>query len=63
MKTYRFKNAYDLFLIRDCIMEIISKDVFKKDYEAITKPLVFDNVQYETVKENLKNILDSDLFI
>jgi len=44
-------------------MEIISKDVFKKDYEAITKPLVFDNVQYETVKENLKNILDSDLFI
>lgn len=56
-------SAQDGINIRDCIMEIISKDVFKKDYEAITKPLIFDNVQYETVKKNLKNIVDSDLFI
>ena len=50
-------SAQDGVNIKTCIQEIIDKDVYKKDYENITFPLIFDNASYRTVKENLKNIV------
>ncbi len=54
-------SAQDDVDIKKCIDEIIDKDIYKKDYENITISLVFDKVDYETVKANLTKIVASDL--
>lgn len=55
-------SAQDDVNIKKCIEEIIDKDIYKKDYENITIPLIFDKVDYETVKANLTKIVVSNLF-
>jgi len=52
-------SAQDGIVIKDCIQQIISNDVFKKDYETVTMSLIFDNVNYKDAKENLQNIANS----
>ncbi len=42
--------------------EIIEKDFYKKDYEEITRDLLFEDVSYSLVIENLKQIRDMDIF-
>lgn len=56
-------SAQDDVNIKKCIEEIIDKDIYKKDYENITIPLIFDKVDYETVKVNLTKIVASDLLM
>lgn len=56
-------SAQDNVDVRECLQEIIEKDVYKKDYENITAPLLFDKVDYGMVKANLTKILSSDLLI
>ena len=55
-------SAQDGVDVKTCIQEIIDKDIYKKDYENITLPLIFDDVEYETVKDNLIKIISSCLF-
>ena len=55
-------SAQDGIDIKTCFQEIIDKDIYKKDYENITFPLIFDDVRYETVKNNLLSIVKSKLF-
>lgn len=40
--TYGAESAQDDVNIKKCIEEIIKKDIYKKDYENITVPLIFD---------------------
>ena len=44
------------------LMEILEKDAYKKDYEEITASLLFEKVDYSTVKSALKAIVESKLF-
>ena len=55
-------SAQDGVDIKTCIQEIISKDIYKKDYESITLPLIFDDIKYESVINNLLIIIKSKLF-
>lgn len=54
-------SATDGFDIRACLQEIIDKDIYKKDFENISIPLIFENITYETVKSNLQKIADSKM--
>lgn len=40
------------------LKEIHDSDYFKSDYINVTKGLLFDNTQYDSVKENLKSITE-----
>jgi len=55
-------SAQDGVDIKVCIQEIIDKDVYRKDYENITAPLIFDKVNYDEVKNNLNRIVSNGLF-
>ena len=55
-------SAMENIDIRSCLQEIIDKDIYKKDFESITIPLVFEEVSYNTVKSNLQKIVCSKLF-
>ena len=55
-------SAQDGVDIKKCIQEIIDKDIYKKDYESITLPLIFDKVDYDEVKNNLNTIILDGLF-
>lgn len=55
-------SARDDVDIKTCIQEIIEKDIYKKDYEKITAQLIFDGVEYETVKKFLIIISNSILY-
>ena len=56
-------SAQDGVNIKKCLQEIIDKDIYKNDYEAITAPLIFDKVSYAAVKDNLQKIVNSILFV
>ena len=58
-KCYSAKDGVDL---KATLIEIIEKDVYKKDYEEITVSLLFEKVDYDTVKSALKAIVESKLF-
>lgn len=44
--------------IKRILLDIYDKDYFKKDYEDITTKLLFEDVPYKTVKDNLVNIIN-----
>lgn len=48
--------------IKACIKDIIDRDIYKKDYENITIPLIYDKVDYYKVKNNLNKIIKTNLF-
>lgn len=56
---YSAKDGIDL---KATLMEILEKDAYKKDYEEITASLLFEKVDYSTVKSALKAIVESKLF-
>ncbi len=53
------KEGVDL---RELLGEITEKDVYKRDYEEITEALLFEKVDYTTVKQALQAIVDSSLW-
>lgn len=54
-------SAQDGIILKDCLQEIIDHNVYQKDFESITVPLIFEDVLYTEVKDNLKKIADSEL--
>ena len=62
VRTAKDGSAQDGVNVKKCIQEIIDKDIYKRDYESITSSLIFDNVDYKTVKMNLIRISSSRLF-
>lgn len=55
-------SVQDGINITEILREIISKNVYKDDYNNITAPLLFENVAYEQAIKSLTNILDEKLF-
>ena len=55
-------SAKDGVDLRAALIEILEKDAYKKDYEEITASLLFEKVDYSTVKSALKAIVESKLF-
>ena len=55
-------SAKDEVDLKATLIEIIEKDAYKKDYEEITASLLFEKVDYSTVKSVLKAIVESKLF-
>lgn len=55
-------SAKDGICVSDILREIIESQVYKSDYEDITAGLLFVPVDYETVIESLKRVLDSGLW-
>ena len=56
-------SAQDGADVKSCLQEIIGRDVYKRDYETITMSLIFEKVSYAEVKEALRKIINSDLFL
>ena len=57
----RCLSAQDGVNLKDLILEIINKEVYRADYEAITETLLFEDVSYAQAISALKKIYDSDL--
>jgi len=49
-------SAKDDQSIKNIIGKIINEDYFKKDYNEVTSKLLFENVDYKTVKNNLMEV-------
>ena len=50
-------SAMDNVSLAEVLKEIIEKDYYKSDYEEITCNLLFENVDYKTVKDTLTDII------
>lgn len=50
-------SANPEYNLKDLLCQIHDKDYFKDDYETVTKELLFENVDYQAVKGNLKDII------
>lgn len=48
--------------IKKVLTEILEKEIYRQDYEMITKQLLFEDVSYETAISGLKTIIESNLF-
>lgn len=48
--------------IKECLIKIYLENIYRDDYEEISSRLIFDNVSYEMVIENLLHISESILF-
>ena len=55
-------SAQDNMDIPKILMEIIEKDIYKKDYESITKAMMFKYIPYSEVINVLRIIIESGLF-
>ncbi|HJC22578.1 MAG TPA: nucleotidyl transferase AbiEii/AbiGii toxin family protein [Candidatus Eisenbergiella merdavium] len=55
-------SAKENFCIHDILTEIIEKDIYKADYDNITRNLLFTYLPYETAVNGLKKFLDQGYF-
>ena len=44
--------------LKELLEKIYDTDYFKSDYEDVTKELLFENVPYSVVKDNLKSVIE-----
>ena len=44
--------------LKELLEKIYNTDYFKSDYEDVTKELLFENVPYQVVKDNLKSVIE-----
>jgi hypothetical protein len=51
-------SAMDNVSLREVLKEILEKDYYKSDYEDITCNLLFEKVDYKTVKDSLASVID-----
>ena len=47
--------------LKELLEKICDTDYFKSDYEDVTKGLLFENVPYSVVKDNLKSVIEKAL--
>jgi len=51
-------SAMDNISLAEVLKEIVEKDYYKSDYEDITCNLLFEIVDYKTVKDSLTDIIE-----
>lgn len=56
------RSAKDGIDMNVLLQEIVSKAVYKQDYEDITAKILFEDVPYETAAAALQKIIDSGIF-
>ena len=62
-KQYEFcYSAQDKFNIQNILKYIIDKKIYYKDYEEVTKKVLFDNTDYETSITAIQEIIESGIF-
>ena len=54
-------SAQDNVNIKSCLQQIVDKDIYKDDFESITKSLIYEEIKYGEVKSNLQYIINSGL--
>ncbi|MDF2592396.1 MAG: hypothetical protein K0S75_1862 [Clostridia bacterium] len=55
-------SAQDGCSVNSILSEIVEKDFYKKDYEEITSDLLFEDVNYNQVIDNLQQIINMEIF-
>ncbi|MBR6287734.1 MAG: nucleotidyl transferase AbiEii/AbiGii toxin family protein, partial [Acholeplasmatales bacterium] len=50
-------SAKDHVSLREVLKEIVEKDYYKSDYEDITCNLLFEKVEYKTIKDSIVDII------
>lgn len=55
-------SSDEKYKITDLLKEIITKEIYKKDYENITEKILEESVDYETSITALKKIIEKDIF-
>ena len=63
MILHNDRNSFEEIIIQtanyyNIDVSIIEKDYYKSDYEDITCNLLFEKVDYKTVKDSLTDIID-----
>lgn len=61
-KHERCYTAQDQYDIPSILKQIIDKKIYYKDYEEITKKVLYDDTSYETSINALNNIIESGVF-
>lgn len=62
-KSKRFcTSANDKYKINVLLNEIIDKEIYKKDYEAITDFITYDHVSYDEAIKTIRKIIESKVF-
>lgn len=60
--VFAYPNICKRANIKKVLTEILEKEIYRQDYEAITKQLLFENVSYEIAISGLKAVVESSLF-
>lgn len=55
-------SSDEKYKITDLLKEIITKEIYKKDYENITEKILEEPIKYETSITALKKIIEKDIF-
>lgn len=55
-------SSDEKYKITDLLKEIITKEIYKNDYENITEKILEESVDYETSITALKKIIEKDIF-
>ena len=55
-------SSDEKYKITDLLKEIITKEIYKKDYENITEKILEEPINYETSITALKKIIEKDIF-
>ncbi len=62
-KLKRFcTSADDKYDINSLLKEIVEKDIYKNDYEDITKLIIYDDVDYEDTLKTILKIIELNIF-
>lgn len=62
-KLKRFcTSADDKYDINSLLKEIVEEDIYKNDYENITKLIIYDNVDYEDTLKTILRIIELNIF-
>lgn len=62
-KSKRFcTSSDDKYDINSILAEIIDKDVYKNDYEKITRLIIYDDISYKDTLRVIKDIINANIF-
>ena len=56
------RSAKEEICMNSLLQDIIDKEVYKQDYENVTKKILFEYVNYETAISAVQEIVDANIF-
>ena len=55
-------SAQDNVNVTDLLCEIVQRDVYRKDYEQITRQLLFRPISYEQAIQGVEKLIEEQVF-